>query len=413
MEIKATNERIADKESEECVQALSDFFIFGLDTSRSESSVLRMFQQNSMDFLCLFLLRLKLYLKYEGRSLLLPAFHFKTLQKLLSFSTAHFADLDSFTNRVMKQFNLVLSVCSKVFLRDESQSVRKEAATFTFDSIQSNLLFHMKECVVFTKNPFWKALFEFKFNKSPVNSNMPKFKVLKVAETMMFYHFFVSNDVQTSQKIVESVIDQSVNLKLMNPVVRMRVADSLYSVFQSYRQSRFKHNKLMPQKEKLLTVLEAIHNSGLLTPKDFKGSLFLDRYLSINLLTAILRRQLGQSKMSTEVRKRSWVAYIKLCDVLEAKTVAFHRTLGPEMLEQIRIDVIRTKQWKGPGYAENIKGLITSFFERHSAKFEYFQGFNFIVSFVFEVFHQSTEATVVLEFICRNMLSVWSKGVFH
>ena len=70
-----------------------------------------------------------------------------------------------------------------------------------------------------------------------------------------------------------------------------------------------------------------------------------------------------------------------------------------QMIEQIRIDVIRTKQWKNSDYHELLKSLIIKFIIRYQSKLEYFQGFNYITSFLLDVFGNQEEALLILDYV--------------
>jgi hypothetical protein len=70
-----------------------------------------------------------------------------------------------------------------------------------------------------------------------------------------------------------------------------------------------------------------------------------------------------------------------------------------QMIEQIRIDVIRTKQWKNSDYHELLKSLIIKFIIRYESKLEYFQGFNYITSFLLDIFGNQEEALLILDYV--------------
>ena len=70
-----------------------------------------------------------------------------------------------------------------------------------------------------------------------------------------------------------------------------------------------------------------------------------------------------------------------------------------QMIEQIRIDVIRTKQWKNSDYHELLKSLIIKFIIRYESKLEYFQGFNYITSFLLDMFSNQEECLLILDYV--------------
>ena len=405
-QIKNQTDKMVDKSLEEKLQVFLDFFIFNLQTTRSENSIIKMFPINSFEFILMFLLRLKLYLKYEGKSLLISIFHFKVIQNILTPFLNKYAVLDNFSEEKTKIFALIMSVTSKIFIKDEVITSSAVPTIFNFDSIQTNLLFNLRDCSIFGLQRFWVAYYEYKLNKTQGFSNSQKLKILKIAETVMFYHFFISNDLEVSRNFVESCINQSLNLRLLKPIVKMKMGDLLYKIFSFYNQKYINKNYIYSYKEKLSRVLTLIISKRFVVSKDYKNWIFVDRYLSNTLLKNLLKIKLYQTKMNNEQRKVTWLKFIKINELYEIKSKKVTRQLSEGMYEQIQIDVIRTRQWKGSEYINNIKSILERFFESKPEKYEYFQGFNFIVSFLNEIYTTNSEVELVLEYFSKILFSV-------
>lgn len=415
--IKQQTEKINDKNSEEKLQVFLDFFIFSLQTSKSEKAILKLFPIHSTDFVMLFLLRFKLYLKYEGSVLLMSILHFKILQVLLSTCIQRYSRLDLVNEESLPLFSLVFSIASKVFIRDETLLSSVVPAVFSFDLIQMNLLFNLRDSTVFSAPNFWQGFFDWKFKKtfaSP-NSQSQKLRVLKIAEIMMFYHYFFSTDFEVTTRFVDNcLLKYNTNLKLLQNPVKFKVGETLYYIIDFYNQKHSTQRSVMSNREKLTKVLGLILTRNLLETHDFINAIYIDRYIANSLLKCILKTVLSQKTLLNDQRRLYWLKFIQLNEIYEPKlNLTQIRQLPVQMLEQIQIDVARTRQWRGKTYTQKIQKLIVDFFEQKSDKFEYFQGFNFIVSFLFEIFEDESEFALVANHIGRTMLLVNLSGFFR
>ena len=81
------------------------------------------------------------------------------------------------------------------------------------------------------------------------------------------------------------------------------------------------------------------------------------------------------------------------------------------MKHQIQIDVIRTKKWKGEDYQNRLSDILLNFFEHENPEMEYFQGFNYILAFLTEVFDKDHECIIFANYLAFNIIPVYLVGV--
>lgn len=415
--IKDLTKRSAEKDLEDSVQIYLDFFIFGLETTKSEKAILRGFPVNSVDSVSLFLLRLKLYLKYEGKVLLMPILHFKILLVLLHNVIQRYSTLDVVGPDKIHIFAFIISVASKIFIKDESKVNSVVPVVFSFENIETSLLFGLRDLTLFSSPIFWQSYFEHKYKKSYPNSNSPKMKVLRIAEIMMFYHYYFSCDFEVSMRFVESCLaSYNTNLKLLKKPTKFKIGEVLHGVVDRYneRHKRATVRAVLSHREKVTTVLGLVVKLRFIDPREIGRKVHIDRYISVSMLRMLVKSRLFSQRLTAKNRRMLWLKHIKLMDIYEPKpTLPPHQTLAQESLEQIQMDVSRTRQWRGKPYTETLQSLILCFFFSQTAKFEYFQGFNFIVSFLHELFPDQTEFSIVLNYFAKNLINVSLQGLFY
>ncbi len=69
------------------------------------------------------------------------------------------------------------------------------------------------------------------------------------------------------------------------------------------------------------------------------------------------------------------------------------------MIDQIKIDVLRTRQSKPKEYKERLENLLLEYFFNLKENFEYFQGFNHITAFLFDIYPKTDEVYSVLDYL--------------
>lgn len=397
-----------DKSLEDKLQVFLDFFIFSLQTSKSEKSILKLFPIQSNEFLILFLLRFKLYLKYEGKVLILSPYHFKILQVILLSCVQRFSRFDLVSEESILIFGLIMSVGSKVFIKEEFLLKSLVPVVFSFEFISKSLLFSLRDSTIFSAPNFWQAYFDMKYNKSNQSGLSSKLRVLKVAEVMMYFHYFFSCDFEVTSQFVDNCLaSYNTNLRLLKNPVKFKVGETLYNLINFYNAKLSTKRLILSYREKVTKVISMILSKQFLVKKEAKAVVYLDRYISNSLLKSIIKSILYQKHLGNELRKQYWLKFVKLNEISELKTAESpQRHISQEMLDQIQIDVARTRQWRGQAYMDKIQGIIIKFFSMRPQNFEYFQGFNFIVSFFFEIFQNEDELMLILGYISRSMLSV-------
>ena len=79
--------------------------------------------------------------------------------------------------------------------------------------------------------------------------------------------------------------------------------------------------------------------------------------------------------------------------------------ISEKNLNQIHIDILRTKQWKGKNYQKKIEKIIISFFKQTQNNEDYFQGFNYITSFLYDYFQNSEKVLEILKLISKKIVT--------
>ena len=88
----------------------------------------------------------------------------------------------------------------------------------------------------------------------------------------------------------------------------------------------------------------------------------------------------------------------------ELSISTFRRSEYKDINEQIEVDIVRTKQWNGKLYQSKIRSVIRKFFFTSYKNFEYFQGFNYIVSFFYDFFQDEEETTKMINYISNSII---------
>lgn len=408
--IKTLTKNSEDKTLDDRIQIFLDFFIFGLETTKSEKSIIKAFPLINTAAVHLFLLRLKLYLKYEGRVLLMPIFHFKVLLMILRACVQRFSNLDLVSPENMPYFSLILSIGAKIFIKDEAKLASVVPVVFDFNGIETSLLFGLRDDTIFAAPTFWQGYFDLKQKKNYPNAQSTKLKILKIAEVMMFYHYFFSGDLDATAGFIENCLSHyNANLRLLKKGVRFKVGETLHNVLDVYnaRHRGSTRRALLSYREKIAKVLGLVATFGFLAAHELPKKIYLDRYIATALLKLLLKRRMYATRLSNKTRRVLWLQFVRLADLYEPpRQLQPHQDLSTASLEQIQMDVTRTRQWRGKPYVDKMQSLLLSFFYSQPGKLEYFQGFNFIVAFLHEIFPDQVELSVVLSHVARHLIPV-------
>jgi hypothetical protein len=110
-------------------------------------------------------------------------------------------------------------------------------------------------------------------------------------------------------------------------------------------------------------------------------------------------------KLERETRLNIWLKYAEFnTSPKKEKNHIFTRSSDNDIREQIEVDIVRTKQWRGKEYQEVMRNLLMDYFFVKHTDFEYFQGFNYIVSFFYDFFQNEDNTSSILEHISQNII---------
>lgn len=405
--IRNFQEDLKDRTIIEKLQVLIDFIIFNFKTSKSEATILKKFPMNSVEFIKLLLLKLKLFIKYEGKYLMLSTDCFSLLKILFltflnNIPQARYEDED-----VIEVLCLLMSVVSKIYLIRENMYHGKKTTEFEVNLIQDSLLTNLRETIVVSTSNFWKSYFDFKFRRRANHDNSTKTKVISIAESMIFYHFFLSLDMDLTTRFVENCLQVfNINLRLIKNTVMLKVGQILYTLTEFYNK-KSDPTPLHTKEISTSFVLGLVANSGYCDPSSVQNILCLNRDIKSEVSKSMIRALLY--KKTTDITKRRFL-WLKFASVSEQSEFKFFdepiKCIPTAMREQIEIDIVRTKLWKGEAYQSRIRDLIVSFLEQVDCEFEYFQGFNYITAFFAEVFDTKKDFLHFMNHIASCIFSV-------
>ncbi len=386
---------------------LIDFIIFNFKTSKSEATILKKFPVNSIEFIKLLLLKLKLFIKYEGKYLMLSTDCFSLLKILFlnflnNIPQARYEDED-----VIEVLCLLMSVVSKIYLIRDEMYYGKKATEFEISLIQDSLLTNLRETIVVSTSNFWKSYFEFKFRRRANHDNSTKTKVISIAESMIFYHFFLSLDMDLTTRFVENCLQSfNINLRLIKNTVMLKVGQILYTLTEFYNK-KTDPTPHFNKEQNVSFVLGLVANSGFCDPKSVQNILCINRVTKTEVSKCLIRSQLYKKVIDNGKRRFFWLKFASVTGQNDFKFFdAPVKSIPSPMKEQIEIDIVRTKLWKGEVYQSRIRDLIVSFLEQVESDFEYFQGFNYITAFFAEIFDTKKDFLHFMNHISSCIFSV-------
>lgn len=352
------------------------------------------------DFIKLFLLKLRLYLKYED-SFLFLSFRSYYIVKVAILSYLSSLNQTSFEKSVTVEIgNLIFSVCSKIFNYDEINN-----QFFHLNLIRKSMLSEFGGSFLLDSGKFWKSYFDYKYIQSIEQSN--KLKVLKICENMIFYNFFLSKDIDYTCKLIQDVIPfKNINMR----VVRKNVISKLGKVLYKANGPREHKNKfkVLSKTKKLIECLILCYKCGYLDSEIVIKIISLNSEIKKGYLESLIKIILVTKSLEGKERFFYYLKYIQYSEwkrVYEfSKTPVFN--ISPEDKDQIHIDMVRTKQWKGKEYQNKLEILTLDFISRYKDGLGYFQGFNYIMAFFYKNLSEKEELFTILDFMTNTIINV-------
>ena len=341
------------------------------------------------DVLLLTLMKLKLFIKYEDQALIVSSNTLKLLKSLIEDGLSTLEGED-FSDAMMEILNLVFFLGPNIFLDTIASEISNDFTQMT----EFSLLYHLRELPVFHIRNFWRQFYDLSYNHSINPQNTSKIRVINVVEKIMFLNFFLHPDLTYAQNFVESVFsDITVNFKVIRSSTVMKLSFDLHRVNRRKNDENFLFLKL----DKIKKVFELVIKSGFITP----SKLYLSKSIWKSVQGFALQKALSFPQLPLETRRKLW---LKTCDG-QSLPIKRNQDLTSDSLEQIKMDVGRTKFARGPEYHKMLMSVLVEFFERSTSRLEYFQGFNYITAFLLDVFDQREDVLQMLGHLSRGMIA--------
>jgi len=433
--------------------------IFNLQFDQSGLHVFRQFPTGQPDLLKLFLLRLQLFTKYEDEVLNLAEEAFVFMKCIALAFLEILARRSLLEEETVKDYSLLISLCSRIFCQAPGES---EAGNLDFSVVKRCLLHHLRENETLMSSSFWQSYFEHKnINRPRSASTFLKMKSLKISDTMVFYYYILFGNIKTASDFIEECIPRHASsYNLVKGFVKLQIGEVIYSISHRFKKPR-RLQTLPVQALRLPMVLALVFAHRLLPLRDLIKLLHLDKFSSDYLKLPLFRFMLLKSVIPHQQRMLLWVKYCHhqlrtqyskaypnpqdlvnhahhgphdcqpngpingtkngssphcflelnpspndLNSPLPDQPLVRRPSYSKETKHQIEIDVVRTKRWKGEEYQERLKSLLFRFFERCGFRKEYFQGFNYIVSFLADVFPNDDDCLVIADYLSHSLLLV-------
>ena len=368
-------------------------FILILDFSIVDSKIeiLEFFKTSDIKFLNLIFLKLKLLIHYEGGALFISIENMKFFKSLIEIGLEYF-DEENLTDSTIYFFENLLSVAMKTYSTNRKKDSSLDRSTSP--SIESSLLFALKQLRIFHIRNFWQKYFESKFTKPLSNENSVRHKHAYSAGKLLLINLFIHSNASDAQTFVESVIpNSSINIK----VVRNAIVQKLAYRIHSYPIPPRTYLPILNKNDKVIVVFELIVKLGFTS----SSNVLLNRKISDLVLKTHLNRLLMTRSLSHSARVNLW----KILCKQKASLSSSKLELSSEMIDLIRLDVARTKKFENQQQKQRLESLILNFFKTSSEPLIYFQGFNYIASFALDVLDDEKETMNLLRYLQKNLIS--------
>lgn len=383
---KITPEEFINRARLLCLILILDFSIVD-----NKIEILEFFKTSDIKLLNLIFLKLKLLIHYEGGALFISIENMKFFKSLIEIGLEYF-DEENLSDSTIHFFENLLSVAMKIYSahRNKDSSLDKS----TSPSIETSLLFALKQLRIFHIRNFWQMYFESKFTKPLSNENSVRNKHAHSAGKLLLINLFIHSNGSDAQTFVESIIPNSlINIK----VVRNAIVQKLAYRIHSYPIPPRTDLPILDKNDKILLVFDLIVKLGFTS----SSKVLLNRKISELVLKTHLNRLLMTRNLSNSARMDLWKILCGKKNSLPSSKFE----LSPEMADLIRLDVARTKKFENQQQKQRLESLIINFFKASSEPLIYFQGFNYIASFALDIFDDEKEATNLLRYLQENLIN--------
>ena len=355
----------------------------------------------SNDYLKLLLLNLLLFIEYEEKYLFLSDNSFEILRDFILLFIDQLSDSYMEDYETIEVIDILFEVSSKVY----TTNVKKQ--NFDLSLVKFSLLNILKNTSLYNVRNFWNNYFSFKFQNIVEKKLTPKSKIIKVTDIMVYYNYFLSEDIEFTMQFIETCLPvKSINFNIIKKTCILKIKQELYHFNKELLDEKIDVKKNIDKKSKLKTIFSLLIKKEFVDKEIIIKILTINKKIKIYLSKIIVKKFLRQIPSNSLKRKDLWIRYINL----NKKKPKFFRLnskvteIDKRMLDQIKIDVLRTKYNKGTEYQKILEDIILEFFENYNENLEYFQGFNYITSFLYEYFPDKKIVIKILDYISNYIL---------
>lgn len=388
-----------DKKFYEKLNLFVHILVFDMRITKSDDYLKSRFFIYEPSFAKLLLLKLHLYINYEDTYLFLSPQSFNMLRLYIKTYLDYLPQNDYESSETIEIVRLLFSVGKKIYKSDLNDS-----KLFSIDLVRNSLLSDFWDSYLVHTSNFWRAYFDTMYAESTEESN--KLKAIEICESMVFYNFFLTKDMEFTCKFIESCLPvKSINMKLVQNNVTLRLGKYLYKAHNT--NSKKEYIKKIDNTKKLTMAFLVAYKLKFLDPKSISSIIVLNTQTSVRLLKGIASLRLHGSNFDMETRIFLWLKYVNL---KSKRSLKYHVKpvvdLSNEEIEQIHIDVIRTKQWKGASYHAELEALTVDYIVRYTEHLDYFQGFNYILSFFYDFIGNKADLHALLDYVTNFLIKV-------
>lgn len=342
----------------------------------------------STDVLLIVLLKVKLFVKYENELLFVTPETMGLIRVLIESGLRVFNG-EEHSDAMMEILRLAFYLGTKIYLARP-----RNGADSPHTPVEDSMLHVIRELPVFQVMNFWRTYSEVLFYRLNKFEGSAKARTINIAEKIMYLNFFFHADINIAQTFVEALlVNANVNFRIIRNTALMKLATTIHKAQRHSLEDRL----VFAREDKVRQVLDMTVRLGYLPPT----TLLLSRPLWRRIRAIALHRELMKPGTPLLTRRQVW---LRACGGTACPRERL-KTLRREQVEQVNIDVIRTKQVKGEAYQRNLESIIVEFFECTDEPLEYFQGFNYITSFLFDFFENRDHTLVALHHLRRTLIA--------
>lgn len=385
------------EENIDLINLISNLIILNLKYEQKDKhfkEIITSFQTSSFN---LILLKLKLFLKYEGKFLFLSQENMSIIKNLFE---RHLYDIDgeNLSSDDITIIRLIFFIGTRIYLSKENEAENLDP----YDLIKQSLLSHLNLCPLFYVRNFWIQFFDNSLMRWKYSDKSPKIRILKNAEKIFYLNTFFHQDISHVVTVVQSILSkEQLNFYVIRNSTYNKLASMLHNIFQKASVKATNQSK----EDKIKFVLVSTYKLG-----------YIDRYIQPfnKELTFSFRKEqihldLMKPNIDNEVRKKLW---LEICEENSYERTS-KRELKINIIEQIKLDIKRTKQSRGEEYQYILESILVEFFETSEEQLEYFQGLNFIAAFLFDFFESKSRTLKLLRFVSRSVISDLFRNSLH